>query len=201
MVVDEIFLNLVEVSRTIFSNVIEVPEFMSGPLVPIPYALFVVFGVFLVTSIISRFINLKRSIYLAFLDLLTAFVFGGFYLMVLVLFLEIPAILFVKLFKRKGKDEVPEMGKSDLDIDKKKTKEEPELDLGSEKSDELDLDSEFAENIQSFEKETKEFEEKPLETPQAPVQKQQKTCPYCGMPLAYIPQYGRYYCYKCRRYV
>jgi len=26
-------------------------------------------------------------------------------------------------------------------------------------------------------------------------------CPYCGREATYIPQYGRYYCYNCRRYI
>ena len=27
-----------------------------------------------------------------------------------------------------------------------------------------------------------------------------RTCPKCGGPLTYIPEYNRYYCYKCQRY-
>jgi hypothetical protein len=27
-----------------------------------------------------------------------------------------------------------------------------------------------------------------------------RTCPSCGGPLEYIPEYNRYYCYKCQRY-
>lgn len=26
------------------------------------------------------------------------------------------------------------------------------------------------------------------------------SCPYCGLPLAFVPQYGRFYCYRCLRY-
>jgi hypothetical protein len=32
-------------------------------------------------------------------------------------------------------------------------------------------------------------------------QPQVPTCPYCRRPLSYVQQYGRYYCYTCRRYV
>ena len=27
------------------------------------------------------------------------------------------------------------------------------------------------------------------------------TCPTCGQPLTYVPQYGRWYCQYCRKYV
>jgi sporulation protein YlmC with PRC-barrel domain len=30
---------------------------------------------------------------------------------------------------------------------------------------------------------------------------QQKICPYCGRPATWIPQYQRWYCYHCKRYI
>ncbi|PUA31198.1 MAG: hypothetical protein B9J98_07305 [Candidatus Terraquivivens tikiterensis] len=31
--------------------------------------------------------------------------------------------------------------------------------------------------------------------------KRKEMCPTCGKPLSYIEQYGRWYCYNCRKYV
>jgi len=36
-------------------------------------------------------------------------------------------------------------------------------------------------------------------TPTTPTEK--KICPYCGKPATWIPQYKRWYCYNCRRYI
>ena len=36
---------------------------------------------------------------------------------------------------------------------------------------------------------------------QQPQQAQTPTCPTCGGPLTYIPQYQRWYCYKDKKYV
>ena len=30
---------------------------------------------------------------------------------------------------------------------------------------------------------------------------ERKTCPYCGKPATWIPQYQRWYCYNCQRYI
>jgi sporulation protein YlmC with PRC-barrel domain len=30
---------------------------------------------------------------------------------------------------------------------------------------------------------------------------EQKICPYCGKPATWIPQYQRWYCYNCQRYI
>ena len=35
---------------------------------------------------------------------------------------------------------------------------------------------------------------------QAAEQTQQEVCPTCKGPLTYIPQYQRWYCYKCKKY-
>jgi len=37
------------------------------------------------------------------------------------------------------------------------------------------------------------------EQPQEP-QPTQQICPICRGPLAYVPQYQRWYCYKCKKY-
>jgi len=39
----------------------------------------------------------------------------------------------------------------------------------------------------------------PLQTVQ-PIQQNQPMCPNCRGPLTYIPQYKRWYCYKCQKY-
>jgi sporulation protein YlmC with PRC-barrel domain len=39
----------------------------------------------------------------------------------------------------------------------------------------------------------------PLQTTQ-PIQQSQPLCPNCRGPLTYIPQYKRWYCYKCQKY-
>jgi len=31
--------------------------------------------------------------------------------------------------------------------------------------------------------------------------KEAKICPYCGKPATWIPQYRRWYCYNCQRYI
>jgi uncharacterized membrane protein YraQ (UPF0718 family) len=36
--------------------------------------------------------------------------------------------------------------------------------------------------------------------PPAPPPMPGRTCPRCGGPLEYIPEYNRYYCYHCQRY-
>lgn len=30
---------------------------------------------------------------------------------------------------------------------------------------------------------------------------ERKNCPYCGKPATWIPQYQRWYCYNCQRYI
>jgi len=30
---------------------------------------------------------------------------------------------------------------------------------------------------------------------------EQKICPYCGKPATWIPQYQRWYCYNCQKYI
>jgi sporulation protein YlmC with PRC-barrel domain/ribosomal protein S27AE len=39
----------------------------------------------------------------------------------------------------------------------------------------------------------------PVQTAQ-PIQQSQPMCPNCKGPLTYIPQYKRWYCYKCQKY-
>lgn len=40
----------------------------------------------------------------------------------------------------------------------------------------------------------------PTTTPTtAPIEKE--ICPYCGKPATWIPQYKRWYCYNCRKYL
>jgi sporulation protein YlmC with PRC-barrel domain len=39
----------------------------------------------------------------------------------------------------------------------------------------------------------------PLQNAQ-PMQQNQSLCPKCSGPLTYIPQYQRWYCYKCQKY-
>ena len=41
-------------------------------------------------------------------------------------------------------------------------------------------------------------EKKPAQPAQV---QQQNLCPYCNRQLTYVPQYQRYYCYNCKRYV
>ncbi|MEZ0345610.1 MAG: PRC-barrel domain-containing protein [Infirmifilum sp.] len=50
----------------------------------------------------------------------------------------------------------------------------------------------------------------PVSQPQAPLagiklpffrHEEKKICPYCGKPATYIPQYKRWYCYNCQRYI
>jgi hypothetical protein len=36
--------------------------------------------------------------------------------------------------------------------------------------------------------------------PVAPAPYTQPPCPMCGSPLSWIPQYGRWYCYRCQAY-
>jgi predicted amidophosphoribosyltransferase len=43
----------------------------------------------------------------------------------------------------------------------------------------------------------------PVQKPRLPLlrKSEQKICPYCGKPATWIPQYQRWYCYNCQRYV
>jgi sporulation protein YlmC with PRC-barrel domain len=42
----------------------------------------------------------------------------------------------------------------------------------------------------------------PEQKPRFPLfRKAQKICPYCGKPATWIPQYQRWYCYNCQRYI
>ncbi|AKG38384.1 MAG: PRC-barrel domain-containing protein [Infirmifilum sp.] len=34
-----------------------------------------------------------------------------------------------------------------------------------------------------------------------PFKREEKICPYCGKPATYIPQYKRWYCFNCQRYI
>lgn len=43
----------------------------------------------------------------------------------------------------------------------------------------------------------------PTTTPTTPTPgpTEKKICPYCGKPATWIPQYKRWYCYNCRKYI
>jgi hypothetical protein len=94
------------------------------------------------------------------------------------------ALLFVLWFRFKR-----ERGFSD--IDEPKFDEEPEL-------DEPKFDEEAA--TPSFEEPSSLEEPSTPATPSAPSQPQY-SCPTCGAVVTYIPQYQRYYCYTCQKYV
>ncbi|MEM2424864.1 MAG: PRC-barrel domain-containing protein [Candidatus Bathyarchaeia archaeon] len=46
------------------------------------------------------------------------------------------------------------------------------------------------------------LKQRPAQAPaaQQPQQAQANICPTCGGPLTWIPQYQRWYCYKCKKY-
>ena len=191
MVLQEIFMALVNFPKNLLADYIPVPEILGGPFLPIPAPLLVFLGVLVISMLISRFSGIKITLYLMLVMTVSGFVLGGFYFMLLSFVFSSPLLFAAKIKRKKGDDDdykEPEksedsgLGEADEGIKSE--------DSGSGLDSELSLDS--AEDSLGD-------EQKP-QPPEA-IAPQQRVCPYCGMPLAYIEQYRRFYCYHCKRYV
>jgi len=172
---------ILEAPKEIFSKFIKLPEI--GPFLPSNYSI-VFFALFVLTLLLARFLKLKRLIMLILITSITGLLFGGTYVAAMSFAILLPLCFILKL--KKGEGKFGKIGKGE----KFDFKEEGEFKMPEMKEPEI-KEPELGE----------EFKMPEEKMPQTPTQPQQKLCPCCGSPLTYIPQYQRYYCYKCRRYI
>ena len=188
--------SIFEVPRQIIVAMLSgiVSEEFLNPLFPIPYAKEISLGIVLLFTLISIFAGFKWVVRLVGI----AFVIVGFLeglgggITAVAMILGI-AIL-VKII-RKIVGHMKEGGMGGF---------KEEKGFGEEKMPEMKEEGEEF-KMPGGEEEFKMSEEKSTmpSAPQQPTtpQPQQKVCPYCGTPLIYVPQYQRYYCPRCRRYI
>jgi len=209
VILDDIFLAIVELAKRMFSSFVSVPEVLSRPFLPIPFSLLIFLAVLTISLLISKFSKIKITLYLLLVMLVSGFVLGGFYFMILVFAISLPLLFLVKIKIKKKDDDFG--GGDDLDIGDKSSSKDmdigsddlstPESDLGSDLGGGTETDSGLGDLDDDGLGKT-ELDEKPdLPTDIEKTKPEQRTCPYCGMQLAYIPQYRRFYCYQCRRYI
>lgn len=182
MVFDIILSVMMDVSSALFSW-LGAHEMLEQPLISEFYSSTVFLAAFFLVPIASLFLGKKRKLMMFSAGFAVSLLFGSLYLALFSLILQ-SALLFVLWFRFKR-----ERGFSD--IDEPKFDEEPEL-------DEPKFDEEAA--TPSFEEPSSLEEPSTPATPSAPSQPQY-SCPTCGAVVTYIPQYQRYYCYTCQKYV
>ncbi|MCK4714542.1 MAG: hypothetical protein KAT35_03130 [Candidatus Aenigmarchaeota archaeon] len=176
MVFDILLSVMIDISSALFSW-LGAPEMFEQPLISEFYSSIVFLAAFFLVPIASLFLGKKRKMMMFSAGFAVSLLFGSLYLALFSLILQ-SALLFVLWFRFKREREFG-------DIDEPKFDEEPEL-------DEPKFDDEAA---------TPSFEEPSAPaTPSVPPQPQY-SCPTCGAVVTYIPQYQRYYCYTCQKYV
>jgi len=160
-----------------------IPEQILNPLFPVPYAKEISLVITALFALISIFVGIKGIIKLSGLAFAVVDFFegisGGVTAIIIILGVSISAKLIKKILGI-------ELGKKEeFGMKEEKMPEEEEFKMPEEKP------------------EVPQTKMPEMETPKAPQQQQpqQKLCPYCGSPLVYVPQYQRYYCPRCRRYV
>ena len=179
---------LSEASKELLSRFFGLPEILSKPIISFPYAFAVFIFVFVLFIFLSRFLSFKKLFFLSLSLFAFSFLLGGLYFSMLVLFAFFPLVVGVKLFRRKSEENLGEEG----------------VDFGKEEKEFSDLSDASAESESESFGELRDIgagETKESFTPSLEEKPKQKTCPYCGTPLIWVPQYGRYYCPKCRRYL
>jgi hypothetical protein len=214
--------SLIELSNAIFSNIIKLPEQLTQPILSHIYVEYAFLGIFFLAIVLSRFIGFKKTFFMLIAVAVLGFLVGGLYFATVAMVAQIPFILVMKFAKRGegggegdlgdigggkeedfgdlgkemgGKEEGGEdLGLGDLGKGPPELGKEPELPGGEE---ELGLPKEEPEPALTTELGPSTTPAQPLQPAQPP----QKTCPYCSQSLSYIQQYGRYYCYRCRRYL
>ncbi len=194
MALDFIF-QIFEIPREVLVSILGgiIPSQFLNPLFPIPYAKEISLGIVLLFALISIFAGFRWVIRLVgisfvivgFLEGLS----GGITAVVIILGIAL-VVKLIRKFKGSGEGFGKGMGK------------EEKMDFGNEKigggEEEFKMPEEKGEEFNMPEEKT------PINPTQPPAQQpqvQQKVCPYCGTPLQYVPQYQRYYCPRCRRYI
>jgi hypothetical protein len=206
---EELF-GIFEIPRQIIVNLLSsfIPAQFLNPLFPIPYAKEISLGIVLLFALISIFAGFRWIIRLVgiafvvvgFLEGLS----GGITAFVMIIGIALTVKLIRKIAGHGGEGGFGKgFGK------------EEKMDFGEESGGMQDM-SGGSEEFKMPEAGEEEFkmpgnempEEKPQtqktipqqQIPQQPAASQ-KVCPYCGGPLMYVPQYQRYYCPRCRRYI
>ena len=191
MVFAEILGSVTNLTSGIFSNFIPIPETLAQPFIINEYGAIAFLVLFFITLAFARFLSYKNWAILFAILAATSFVFGGFYLTLLTIIVQVPLVFILKIGKGegigglgKGMDDFGKEGKGLFG--KKKKKEDEFGDLG---------------DLGKGMDETSEFKDVETTTPPMQPISVQKVCPYCNTPLRYVSQYQRYYCDKCQRYV
>ncbi len=191
----DILNRILDIPYNLFSNFLDIPSI--GPFFYLEYSGIIILGLFLLTILLSKFLKFKNIIYLIILTSILGLVFKDIYLafttiiLLTILFFLIRLIKFKKIFSFlksriiKGKSDEDDFSMDDEDNpSEEKSTEYGESKIGSSQNSNVDRIDENSNKDQKM-----------------MGVKGQKMCPYCNNSLSYIPQYGRYYCYYCKKYI
>ena len=181
------FLNsLLDIPFNLFSEFVGLPAI--GPFLNTEYAGIIFFGLFLMTVLMSKFLKFRYISPLIILTSFTGLILGDIYVaffsfvLLIVLFFAIKTLkLYEKLFGFLKFVVVRIVKKKEDEPDENK-KEPFESEGSKENFDEAGSKENFDEVGSKM-------------------STNQKICPYCNSPLKFIPQYQRYFCYSCQKYV
>ena len=192
--------SIFEIPRQIIVDILSgiIPIQFLNPLFPIPYAKEIslaIVGLFTLISIFAGFRWVIRLVGIAFVVVgFLEGLGGGITAVAMIIAIALIVKLIRKILGHAGEGG---FGKG-FGKEEKMGLEEEKMPGGGEE------EFKMPEEGGGFKMPEEKMPQEPMQPslPQQPVQQpQQKVCPYCGTPLIYVPQYQRYYCPKCRRYI
>ncbi len=217
--------DIFEIPRQAIVNILSglnIPAQFLNPLFQIPYSKEISLGIVLLFAIISAFVGIKWMIKLAGISFTIVGFLEGLSGGIIAVTIVLGIAIIIKIIKKIashgggeggfGKKEKMEFGEEKMPGGEEKMPggEEFKMPGGSEtgggeefKMPEEKTPSEPLQSQQSqqaMQPQRSQQAMQPQRSQQA-MQPQQKVCPYCGSPLMYVPQYQRYYCPRCRRYI
>ena len=196
MVFDIIWNGMMGVASTLFSW-LGMPEMLEQPLISNTFSSILFLAAFFIVPVTSIFLEKRRKLMLFLVGFAVSVLFGSIYLAIFSLILQ--SLLYFVIwfrFRREG-GFGDSSGFDEPSFDDKPKMDEPSFD--EPLFDEPKLD-EPSFNEPSFGEPTKPAQPtQPVQPVQEPVP--EYSCPKCGNKLDFIPQYKRYYCYTCKKYV
>lgn len=178
----DIFNRILDIPYNLFSNFLDIPSI--GPFFYLEYSGIIILGLFLLTILLSKFLKFKNIFYLIILTSILGLVFKDIYLAFTTIILLTILFFVVKKFKFGFIKSIFVKNESD------------NISFVNKSSKNKKLKNTNSQN--SYVKSTK----KSIYQKQKNVDnRREKICPYCNNSLVYVTQYGRYYCYYCKKYV